>query len=60
MFSFDTPESPGGVFINLCTFQVRRCSRRDSGGARDWSGSCQRGALTFSTSSRRSASPLWR
>ena len=36
MFSFDTPESPGGLFINLCTFQVRRCSRHDSGGAGDF------------------------
>ena len=26
MFTFDTPESPGGLFINLRTFQVRtRC-----------------------------------
>ena len=24
MFSFESPESPGGLFINLRTFQVRR------------------------------------
>ncbi len=23
MFSFDSPESPGGIYINLKTFQVR-------------------------------------
>lgn len=22
-FSFDTPESPGGLYVNLTTFQVR-------------------------------------
>jgi hypothetical protein len=24
MFSFDTPESPGGLYVNLATFQARR------------------------------------
>jgi hypothetical protein len=29
MFSYDTPESPGGIFINLQSFQVPRIGQRD-------------------------------
>jgi hypothetical protein len=30
MFSFDTPESPGGLYINLSTFQARARQRTRS------------------------------
>lgn len=41
MFSFDTPESPGGLFVNLKTYQVQQtlvqqtstCSRSAQAGA---------------------------
>ena len=28
MYSFDTPESPGGLYVNLSTFQARRARAR--------------------------------
>jgi uncharacterized UBP type Zn finger protein len=33
MYSFDTPESPGGLYISLSTFQVR-CANRGPVGMR--------------------------
>ena len=28
MFSFDSPESPGGLYVNMSTFQARPLSAR--------------------------------
>lgn len=48
MYSFDTPESPGGLYVNLKTYQVRvriRCARLlcDAGRARaaDFAATCR-------------------